>query len=369
MQLNLSRNELQFAAVEVTNVIHPKLVKPILGGVLIRAREGKVQFSATDMESSIQIEWETAIEEEGQVVVDAKTFSEIVSNLNEERIRLELELSSLRIAGGSAHMDLPTMDPESFPPIQLIETGAVFRFSKDLLKSMIQKVIFAASIDDFMKNLNGVLWELNGKYLRLVAADGFRLALAEEPAFESEPIETPVSFLISLKAMKEFLSLLRETEEETIELVYDDRRVGIHLDRIHFTARVLDMDFPDYRKVIPSSFRTKVECDREKLLQQLKLANIITRHSGESVRLEVRQDALKVLAKTSERGAADIEIIVHKDGDDLTAAYNAKFLIDALQQFKEPQIELSFVDRVGPLQMTDLDPQGYLCIVMPVRID
>lgn len=369
MRLNLNRHDLQFAATEVTNVIHAKLVKPILGGVLITAKEGVVRFSATDMESSIQIEWATEIEEEGKVVVDAKTLAEIVSTLKEERVQLNMELSSLKIESGTAHMDLPTMDAESFPEIHLIDSGSTFRFPKETLKTMISKVIFAASTDDYMKNLNGVLWEFQGQYLRLVAADGFRLALSEEPLFPEEPQESSLSFLLSLKAMKEFLSLLREIDKEEIELMYDDRRVGIHLDRIRFTARVLDIDFPDYRKVIPTSFRTKVECNREELLQQLKLAHIVTRNSGESVRFDVSANELKVLAKTSEKGAVDIDLDVRKEGEDLTAAYNAKYLIEALQQFKESTIELSFVDRVGPLQFTDLDPGGYLCIVMPVRIN
>ncbi|HPE68581.1 MAG TPA: DNA polymerase III subunit beta [Thermotogota bacterium] len=371
MQFTVNRKELEYATARITNVIPAKAIKPILSGVHLFVREGKVFLQATDMEISIQVELQnTLVEGEFATVVDARTLDEIAKNSLADQVRCELEGNVLKIHTGKGFLHLPTMPAEDFPDVNFMDIGQAIVLPSEILQQMVERVIFSASPDEFMRNLNGMFWEFSGTLLRLVCADGFRLALAEEDILEESEtgLDEGKQFLISLKAMKEIVHFLRENQEDTFSLLYDGKRIGFQTEKVQFVSRLLEINFPDYRRVLPSGFKTKLIADRERLLKHLKFVQIITRASGESVRLEIRDNTLRIIARSIDKGDADIPFEVEQEGKDLTIAFNPRFLIEGLQHLKGEKVEIGLVDANSPLQMNEMDIKGFLHIVMPVRM-
>ncbi|AEH50951.1 DNA polymerase III subunit beta [Pseudothermotoga thermarum] len=349
----------------VSKIVPSKTIKPILSCILFKLSNGEVFLSATDLESGIKARLRCESEGEGKFAVDAKVLNEIVRTLPDETTaEFTLSEESVTVTCGRSKFKIPTVDPSEFPDLEASAGGTEIQIDASTLASMLEKVIFCAATDEFMKNLNGVFWEVGRELLRLVASDGFRLAIAEERVISNN--ET--SFLLSLKSMRELLSMASKNEEQTLKILYDGRCVSILANDIEMTARVVEIEFPDYKKVLPKAFKTKVVVSTDELVEALKRALVIAKRGTESIRVDVTEDILRISSRSPDYGEAQEEIDVRKDGEDILAAFNPKFLIEALRHIDSEEVELNFVDSTSPLQINPVDVSGYLYIVMPIRI-
>ncbi len=370
MKFDINRSDFTYAISKVVNIIPSKNIKPILSGVLIKLEDNVVNFTATDMESSINIALNcNQYEGNGEFVIDAKTMAEVARNLLDNTVELELEGNSVRVTSGSGALKLPIMDVADYPNVVFMDSGREIVFPRETLVNMIDRVSFCASTDEYMRNLNGVFWEFSGTYLRMVTADGFRLALAEEEikANEQGNMDEAV-FLLSLKNMKEISGFLKEMDDEFFTIKYDGKRIGFNFKGIKYVARIMDASFPDYKRIIPEQFKTNVVIKREEFLKHLKFASVITKSIGDSVRIEIEDSKLHLIVRSQDKGDANNTIDVEHEGANLIIAFNPRFLIEGLQHFQNEEIELNFVDSNNALQINDLDVQGFIHIVMPVRM-
>jgi DNA polymerase-3 subunit beta len=215
--------------------------------------------------------------------------------------------------------------------------------------------------------------------LRLVGADGFRLSLCEEDIFDTENEDggkdstdlleqQDFRFLVALKGMKEILSFLKDSKEDIFEIIFDGKRISMGNESHRLLVRLMDLEYPDYRRVIPNAFKTKVVVDREEFLKQLKFVHVITRTSGESIRLIIRSNQMQMLARAADRGEANIDLSVTKEGNDIQIAFNPRFVIEAVQHFKQPKLELNFYEESNPMQINEVDLPRLINVIMPVRM-
>lgn len=195
----------------VSKVVPSKVIKPILGCVLFDLTEDGVFLLAFDLETGVKAKLNCEYEGFGRFAVDGKVFYEVVKTLpTDVGASLEVTPASLSIECGKSKFKLSVVDPSDFPEVSLSESSVSFEIDANVLHKMIEKVIFCAATDEFMRNLNGVYWELGNGFLRLVASDGFRLALAEERL----EIQDEMGFLLSLKSMKELMSVAESCGEK-----------------------------------------------------------------------------------------------------------------------------------------------------------
>lgn len=365
MRVVLESGELEDKLIMASKAVAKKSVKPVLAGFLFEIKNGEFNLYATDMETGVRAKVNVnELEGEGRFVVDAKTILELVKIFPADVVEMFLEGDNLIITCGSSKFHLPTMDPSEFPEITPTESEAILEIDTSILDEMVDKVIFAAATDEFMRNLNGVFWELTEGFLRLVASDGFRLALAEEKIEH----EITASFLLSLKSMKELANVLSNTPEPIVSIKYDGKRVSLTAGDVETIMRVVDADFPDYRRVLPPAFKTKVVVSKNELLNSLKRILVIAKKGSDAVKFDIAEGKMILSTKSPEAGEAIEEIEVQKEGEDLTIAFNPKFIVDALRKIDTEEVEMNFVDPTSPLQMNPLDVEGYIYIVMPIRL-
>ncbi len=349
----------------VSKVVPTKVIKPILGCVLFDLTEKGVHLLASDLETSVKAKLNCEYEGFGKFAVDAKVLYEVVKTLpNDAGATLELTPSSLSIECGKSKFRLSVVDPSDFPEASIGATGVSFEIEANLLYNMIERVIFCAAADEFMRNLNGVYWELGNGFLRLVASDGFRLALAEQRL----PIQSEMGFLLSLKSMKELMNVTHSCGEKNLLFEYDGKRVGIIAADVETVVRIVEVEFPDYKRVLPKAFKTKVVVSTNDLVEALRRTMVIAKRGSESIRIEAMENVLVLSSRSPDYGEVNEEIEARKEGEDIIAAFNPKFLIEALRHIETEEVEMNFIDSTSPLQMNPLDVEGYLYVVMPIRI-
>lgn len=365
MKVITTTTELKDKVAMASKAIAKKSVKPALAGFLFEVKDGNFFICATDLETGVKAQV-NAIEVEGEArfVVPSDVLQNVVKVLPSDSVELIFENNLLIVSSANTTYRISTMSAEEFPEIAPAEAGLSFEIDTSLLEEMVEKVIFAAATDEFMRNLNGVFWELHKGLLRLVASDGFRLALAEEQL----EAEGEANFLLSLKSMKEVQSILSNTTEPSVIVRYDGRRVSILTSDVETVMRVVDAEFPDYRRVLPSTFRTKVTVSRKDLQEALKRIMVIAKKGSDSVKLEIEENVMRLSSKSPDYGEVVDELEIQKDGEDLVIAFNPKFLVDVLRHIETEEVEMNFVDATSPCQMNPVDISGYLYIVMPIRL-
>jgi len=179
MKVRLSRDEVTEALASIQQVVPPKTTLPILSNLLLKAGEGRLFITATDLDISIRTSLEADVLEEGSTTVPARKFTEIVRELPQDVFQLDESEDRLTITCGKGQYKLTGMDWEEFPKIQDTVEGAKISIDGTIVRRIIGSTAFAVSSDETRPALGGVLWKMSGRDTNLVATDGHRLALME----------------------------------------------------------------------------------------------------------------------------------------------------------------------------------------------
>uniref|UniRef100_A0A7V4NEZ5 Beta sliding clamp n=1 Tax=Fervidobacterium pennivorans TaxID=93466 RepID=A0A7V4NEZ5_FERPE len=361
----VSKAEIQEKISIASSSIGSRTVDPILQCLLFKPVNGHINIHATDLQTSV-VSTVKVGEYEGSeaFAVDADLIDDIVKNLPEDEVIFEYSNGKLLVKSGKARYNLTTvLDVERFPIIETDESGIKFSIDTSILEEMLDRVSFCASSESAMRALNGVYWEVHGGFLRLVASDGYRLALAEQKL----DIENEFDFIIALKSVKELEKLLSSTTEPSINITYDHSIVSFNAGDVTMIVRTVEETFPDYKRVLPKAFKTRVVLNVDDFAEALKRVMVIAKRGTEKVQLKISDDVMELSSQSPDYGEAVENIPVTKDGEDLIVNFNPKFLNEAIKHIDEKEVEFNFVDNLSPLQINPRNVEGYMYIVLPVR--
>jgi DNA polymerase III subunit beta len=336
---------------------------PILSHILLKASDSKLVLTATDLEVGLQMIYNCNIKQEGVVTIPAKKIHEIIRELPTGNLEVELqENRRIKITSGESVFELAGMDGSEYPAwpaVEEVETAAIK--SEDLVY-MIDKTLFASSNDDSRFNLNGVLFEKNEDNTRLVATDGHRLALMN--AEVSLPIETKI--LLPKKSLGELKRLLENVKEEVL-VGFEPKNMILKTDKFLMTLRLIDGDYPDYRKVLPAEGEKIVKASRAKLLQALRRVAILTADRNKGINLLVSQNKIEVTSTHPDLGTAKDSIEAEYNSDEFTVIVNVTYMIEALGVIDSETVSLQFLQEGAPILIRPEPGKSYFNLVMPMR--
>ncbi len=361
----VNKNEIEQKISMASSVIGSKSLDPILQCLLFKPSNGTISINATDLQTSV-IAKVAVGEYEGtdSFAVDADLIDEIIKNLGTEEIQFEYANNKLTIRSGTSKYEILTFSEiEKFPSIELGDSGVKFTIDTTILADMLEKVTYAASTETAMRQLNGVYWEIVGGYLRLVASDGYRLALSEQKV----ELENEFDFILSLKSIKELQKFLSSTSSPTVEIIYDHSRISICSEETVMIIRTVDETFPDYKRVLPKAFKTRTVIKTAEFENALKRVMVIAKRGNERVQLRIYEDTMEITSQSSDFGEALEKISIQKEGSDMIINFNPKFLAEAIRHVDEEEVEFNFVDNLSPLQINPVTMSGYMYIVLPMR--
>lgn len=346
--------------------INTKMSLPILGNFLLETQKTKLKIKATNLEMSVSVSIGAKVDVEGSITVPAKTFLELVTNLQPGQVNLELEKGELKIKTSDFSASLPTIPSNDFPAIpEEINSKDSFTIPTKDLTFTLSKVLFSTSLDETRPILTGVLFIFKDTLLSLVSSDGFRLSRKNINLPKKIPerqIVVPRSSLLQL------IRLSNESENLIFEVRSSDNQLIIKVGETVISSRLIEGTFPDFEKIIPSSSGTKVTLDKNDLGRGVSLAAIFARESGNVIKLSVKENFIELTSQGSKTGNQKTKIEGLIVGSSLDISFNYKFLEDFINTLEGESIEINLTDSVSPAIFVDPKDEKFLHLIMPVRI-
>lgn len=363
MKFSISQSELHTTLNIVSKGAATRSSLPILSGILIKAEENTLTLETTNMDQSIRCLCPALIEEEGQTVVPAKLFSEIVKSLPDAAVHFNYSEDTATILCDTSSFSLKTLNPADFPSFPTVEQLSTIQLPFQIFSNMVRRVVRVVSRDDSRPILSGVYIDINNEKLRMVATDSYRLAL------EESEIETPqeeFSAVISGAFLNDLANL--PAEHELIDFALSETQIIVQYNNYTFINRRIEGNYPNYNQLLPESFTTKVSFNTKQLLNATKRVSLVTNNTA-PIRLDINlaSNTTQLSSTTQDLGAAQETISSNVEGEDVQIAFNAHYLIDGLNSFSEDEITLELQGSVKPGIFKNKDG-NFLYLIMPVRL-
>ncbi len=362
MKVKLTKDDLLFGIQTVQNIVSSKATLPILSNMLLEIKGNHLKVNTTDLDIGISCEIPVNIIEPGGITIPAKRFSDIVRELPAGEVVLTARKNNqVDIEGVNCRFKLIGLPKDEFPKFPEFKEKEAIRINQSVLRDMIRLTSFAVSHEESRYVLNGILLEISGKVLRLVATDGRRMAKIEKAILNSS--KDDVKVIIPLKAIQEINRNLKDSGE--VAFVMGSNQVLFDVDGVLIATRVIDGEFPNYNQVIPKPVSPKIKVKTVDLLAAIRRANLLSTPDFQAVKFEVFGDKLVVSKSTPEIGESREEVDIQFGGSELIVGFNPHFFIDALKNINDETIELELMGADKPAVMRLGD---YLYLALPMRI-
>ncbi|MGB8955013.1 MAG: DNA polymerase III subunit beta [Tumebacillaceae bacterium] len=377
MKLLIQRSHLVQAIQNVHKAVSSKSTIPVLSGIKMAADKDGVRLTATDLEIGIETFIPTHIEDEpimdviepGAIVLSARYFADIVKKLPTQQVEIEVKQNYLTIIrAGKSEYNLHGLDHEEFPRLPQVNDQHVFTIQADILKDMIRQVAFSVSTEEIRPMLTGVLFSLKNGHLKFVATDSHRLA-TREATVEAAPALELSNVIVPGKSLNELARLLPDNDS-LIDVVVAENQVLVKMNRTQFYTRLVDGQYPDISRIIPTTFKSGVTVTTKELYNAVERAQLIAKDSDNNlVRFTIKPDQLQITSNSPDVGKVS-EVIdgIKMTGDELLIAFNAKYVMDALRVLDSEELVIEFTGSMSPFLLKQPDNPRYLYLVVPVRI-
>ncbi len=360
----------------VSKAVSPRSTLPVLANVLIASDEGRLRLSATNLEMGITCWIPARIDEEGSTTVPARTFSDLVATLPSDQVLLKLDpqTQTLNVRGGSSTNDIKCIDAQEFPPMPVPDFDGAVQINVGDFREMIHQVAFAASSDEARPVLMGVLLQVDKDKLTMAAADGFRLSVRK--AILSMPSSAPVSAIVPAQALKELARVATDSEEPIYMVLPKGRgQVVFRVKDGEVVSQLIDGTFPDYQQIIPRSYKSRTLVSTSSLLKACKQAEIFAREGSNVARMnfkssqgEMQPSELEISATSEETGKNETIVEATVDGGGLLIAFNVKFLREALEVIRTPNVALETSAPNAPGVVKPVGDDQFLHVIMPMHL-
>ncbi len=373
MKFSIQKSELQRGLGRIQSIVEKRNTMPILANVLIDAKQvkkkGVLELAATDLEVGIRSEQEAEVETAGSVTVSAKKLYEIVRELPDETVSIEASDDAyLTIRCARAKFTLAGNAAGEYPTLPSASPGSTAVVQAVVLSQMIERTMYAASSDETRYNLNGVFVErLDSGKLRMVATDGHRLGYVDRELGDGlDSLEKGV--IIPRKGLAELKKLVDEDDADEIEIGFEGNNGLVRKSGVTLVMRLIEGEFPNYRQVIPKEAKHHLVLPTDTLGHALRRVALLSSERSRAVKLELGGGLLKLSSNNPDLGEASEELDVDYVGDELSIAFNARYLMDCLSAMDAKEIRLSFQDELSPAQVVPADDEETLAVVMPMRV-
>ena len=369
MQFSVDRDTLLQPLLAVQGVVERRQTTPILANVLLSCEEESLSVSATDMELQLIATAALNGAQPGSTTVPARKLIDICRSLPANTdIHLALDKGRVVLRSGRSRFVLNTLPAEDFPVFEAPAAEAKMTLPQTDLKRLIDLTHFAMAQQDVRYYLNGLLLEFAERRLRAVATDGHRLAIADLD-IDAAGVQEPRSIIVPRKGVME-LNRTLGTGEEAVDIVISANQIQIDTPGLSFTSKLIEGKFPDYDRVVPLAevCDKRVSVDRESLKQSLVRASILSNEKYRSIRLNLEEKVLRVLANNPDQEEAEDEVEVEYSGEPLEIGFNVSYLIDALSVLPTEAAKLHMTDADSSCLITPDSGESCRYVVMPMRL-
>lgn len=366
MKIICDKSSFTNTCLNIQRSIPSKAVLPHLEGILIETQgDSSVKLTGFDLDIAVMTTFELKVVEPGAAVLNAKTFCDILRHLPDSTATITCnEKNVCTITSGEVEYTLISLNPAEYPELPSLTDEIPFRIGTGVLKDMIKRTVFAVSADDGKSVHRGVKFELRAGEIKLIALDGYRLAIRTE---FSDYNGNDLNFVVPSKTLYEIIKLA-ENEEGFIEIVKGRRHIMFTINGYCLISKLLEGEFLDYHTAFPKGKSAVVRVNAKTLMDSIERTSIIITEKAKSpLRCIFEDDELKLSAVTA-LGSASDRISVSLDGERTEIGFNNRFLTDALRSCDTDEVLINLNGSFSPAVIVPPEGESFLYLILPVRI-
>jgi len=354
----------------VARAIPARTALPVLGMVLLETTADGLLLSATNLELSIRRRIGASVAAEGAIAVPGRLLADYAGALPPEPLDLDLDRPQqrLRLRSSSFKAEIYGVAADEFPPAPTVDGGACLELRAHRLVEAISDTLAAASTDEARPVLTGIRLEVSGGRLRLVATDGYRLAVREVGVGEDHEADA-WAVTVPARTMSEVVRILRGAGDADVAMTISPagNHVVFRAPDAEIASRVIDGTFPDAGRLVPGKHLTGVTVAATELSHRVQALTPFAHGSANVVRLEATTGSIALAAAANDVGSARTDLDAEVIGPDLAVAFNARFLLDCPALASDGRVELRLHGSMGPIVVVRTIEDGFLYLFMPVR--
>lgn len=361
MKLTINRDTLLPALTQAAGVTAKKAVAPVLSNLLMTAREGRLEITGSNMDTSMTSAVTADIETEGAITVPARKLLDIVKASNKgAELKFDLK-EKMTVRTGRSRFTLATIPATDYPSREL-PGGKSITLPASNLSAMLASCAFAMAQNDVRYYLNGLLFQVADGSLHMVATDGHRLATARCDC-EAEDVQA----VIPRDAVNALQRLISGSDGDVV-LVFDHTGCAATVDGYTLTTKLIDGKFPDWTRVIPASNPHRMTVDADDLRGAMSRAAILSSDKYKGVRMTVGDGGIKLEATNPEQEQATEELDSSYDGPAVEIGFNVAYMLEALGAIEEDRCEVYLKDGTSAALVLPEGSDDARYVIMPMRL-
>ena len=365
MKLSFEKQTLLNAINIVMKAVPSRTTMPILECILIDASENEIRLTANDMELGIETKAEGSILEPGKIAIDAKLFSEIVRKLPDSMVWLESDDSfNVTINCEKANFRIPGKPGDEFSYLPFIERERYISISQFTLKEVIRQTIFSIAANENNKLMTGELFEVKDDFLRVVSLDGHRISIRRvklKDHYEDEKVIVPG------KTLNEISKILSGETEKEVLIYFTNNHILFEFDDTIVVSRLIEGQYFNVDQMLSTDYETKITLNKQEYLDAIERSVLLIRESDKKpIIITVTESGMEVAIRSA-IGSLKEDIMIRREGKDITIGFNPKFLIDALRVIDDESVDIYMVNSKAPCFIRDGGGE-YIYLILPVNI-
>ena len=374
MKFEIQQDELQKALDIIANVVPAKTTLPILTCVLLEAEEGRLRFSATNLDVSITTSTDKVeIKQAGRVAVPATKLVPFVRSLRPGKVTFALTGKQVKLDGGKSRLTENTMNVDEYPALKDLVEKDGLDIEAGVLIDMINETNYAVSRDETRPALMGILWEIRPENLTLVATDAHRLARSSRRVgWTVDGDKDLIVDTAGLRQLPRIVASLDTEETPNVTVFLDTKQLSFRAGDTILHTRLLEGPFPDYNAVIPKDNDKDVTVDKTELAQAIRRVSITADRITSQIRLGIESGRMELAARGAEGSQSEDEVAVSYEGEAVEIGFNYSYLQDILKNLRADTVVLSVKDGQSAALIRPVteegDDTGVVCLLMPLRL-
>jgi DNA polymerase-3 subunit beta len=385
MEITIPKNELSKLLHVTLAIAEKKSTMPILGNVLLSAEEKSFKVTGSDLELTAVAAVTAAVKKTGAITVSAKVFGDLVRELPDGEITIRAtDRDRVEVIAGPSQLKIVGVSADEYPVPPGLSLKTKCKLPASTLAEMINRTLYAVSLDEGRYNMNGVCVEIGKESetaLRMIATDGHRLALITRPldGFEITGLAVKGTkkianvtdhVIVPRKGLVEVRKALETAGDAPVGVDVSEGFLIVEGPTWKQVVRLLDSEFPNYEQVIPKTPGSKAVVLSSHLSQALKRVSLVVSDKNKGVRLDFFENLVRISSSSPELGEAQEEVQLQYSGREFSVGFNARYLLDVLASVGESQpFVLELGGESGPGKFYAECDESCIGIVMPLRLD
>lgn len=341
---------------------------PILECILLIADKEGFRLISNDLEIGIETaNIDSDILEKGSIALEAKIFFDIIKNLPEDDVEIKVDEKNITfIKSGKTEFKILGQNGDEFPLLNLIERENKYTISSPVLKNMIKQTKFSVSSDESKPILTGELIEIKEGYLNIVSIDGFRVSFRRNKININDNAEV----VIPNKALSEIIKILSDKEDNFVNLYFNENNIMFEMNNCIVVSRLLEGEFLKYEQIFIEDYNTKIEINKTNFLNSLKRASLISKDNKKTpVKIDIKKEQNLIITSKTDFGTSYEEVKIDLEGQELSIAFNTRYLIEALEVIEDEMIMIQFMTPLSPCIIKSIENDDYKYLILPLKLN